>query len=68
MDRQVTSPERTHLHVIRPLINAPYVLFIVIMQARMKGYLLLNGITRNSLVNFLHLFLQSLDITYLLST
>ena len=68
MDRQVTSPERTRLHVIRPLINAPYVLFIVIMQARMKSYLLLNGITRNSLVNFLHLFLQSLDITYLLST
>ena len=45
MDRQVTSPERTRLHVIRPLINAPYVLFIVIMQARMKSYLLLNGIT-----------------------
>lgn len=53
---------------LNQLINAPYVLFIVIMQARMKGYLLLNGITRNSLVNFLHLFLQSLDITYLLST
>ena len=45
MDRQVTSPERTRLHAIRPLINAPYVLFIVIMQARMNSYLLLNGIT-----------------------